>query len=135
MQVYIGNGLDAVLAHLFDIETAQTEQRKLEWFASDEHVARDRHHRHHRVVLVDRLDPEVHGGARILDDNRCAVDKDFAFIRLVQARQNIDQCRFSGPVVTDKAQSLASTNPEGHALDRMDTRIPFVQVSEFYRGS
>ena len=108
---------------------------KLQRLAADEQVAGDRHGRDHGIVLVDRLDAEVHRVARA-----CGCATGLPSIRIspssgsVDAGQDLDQRRLAGAVVADQADRLAAADVEADALQRVDARIPFMQVADSMIG-
>ena len=62
--------------------------------------------------------------------DRLALDQDLALVGPVHAGQDVDQRRLAGAVVADQAERLAAVEVEGHALQRVDAGIPFVQVAD-----
>ena len=72
-----------------------------------------------RQRLVDRLDAERLGIARIVDLGQLAIDVDVAGIALVGARQDLDQRRLAGAVVAEQAHHLAREE-----IDRWRDRRP-----------
>ena len=73
-----------------------------------------------RQRLVDRLDAERLGIARIVDVDFLAVDEDLAVVALVGAGQDLDQRRLAGAVVAEKADDFAGIKIDRRMVDGLD---------------
>jgi hypothetical protein len=57
--------------------------------------------------------------ARRAEGNRPALQQHFARIRLMHAGQDLDQCRFAGPVLAEQRVNLAAPDEEIDAVERL----------------
>jgi hypothetical protein len=71
-------------------------------------------------LLVDDLDPVRSRVARVVDDDRLAVDADLARVGRVSTRQRVHQRRLAGSVATDEGDHLAREQVDGHPVDGVD---------------
>ena len=58
-------------------------------------------------MLMNHANPLVNSVGRRIDGNFFAVDKNFAFIRLVKTVKDIHQGRFTGTVFSEQCQDFA----------------------------
>src|SRR5579864_3671105 len=129
MQVDIGDGLDRFAAHARAIHRADAEQRKVQRLPANKQIARNRQVGHQRVVLVDGFDAELHRRLRRADAHRLTLKQDLAFIRPVNARQDLDECRLAGAVVAEQADDLAAPEFQTDAFQRVYARVPLVEIA------
>src|SRR5450830_591890 len=67
------------------------------WFAADKDVLRGTEMIHQVELLMDDADTQLLGGARAVDGNFLAIDKNLAFVLLIDAGQNLHQRRLPAP--------------------------------------
>ena len=108
-------GRDAVhLAHLQQAEGAG----EMGYLAPKEEIARHRCQRIQGKVLIDSADAGIGCIARRGERDRPALDDDLAVGGLEHTREDFDQGRFAGAVVTEKCMHLARIDSQVHPVQR-----------------
>ena len=93
---------------------------RVEHLAAEEHVGGGVDVVGERERLVDRLDPERSGVARVVDRHGLAVDEDLAGVGRMGAREHAHQRRLAGAVATDEGDDLAGVEVDADAVDGVD---------------
>ena len=90
---------------------------------AEEEVPPDRHQRHHRKVLVDGRNPARACVARRREMHLLAVDDQASAVRLVTAREDLDEARLAGAVVAEDARHLAGVHVRRDVVQRDDVSV------------
>jgi hypothetical protein len=112
----VAQSLVRLTVHTGEVDEAAAVLR----LAAQEEIAGHAHQRDEVDLLVDGGDPGVLGGEWGGERHRLALIGEFAFVRVVDAGENLDQRRFAGAVLTDKRVHLARAGREGDLLQRRD---------------
>jgi hypothetical protein len=88
--------------------------------AAQEHVGRRIDVVGERELLVDALDVEVLGVARVADDPGLAVHQDLARVGGMRSGERADQRRLACAVAADEAQHLPRIDVDAHVIHRVD---------------
>ena len=128
MQIDVRDRLYRFPAHAVMIDQANAADTQAQRLAADEEVSGNGHRRHHRGVLIDRFDAEAHGDLGRSDLDPLSLNANLTLVGLQNAREYFDQRRLSGAVVAHEPDHLARLHVESDALQRMDARVPFVNV-------
>ena len=128
MQIDVCDRLYRFPAHAVMIDQANAADSQAQRLAADEEVSGNRHRRHHRGVLIDRFDAETHGDLGRSDLDPLSLNANLTLVGLQNAGEYFDQRRFPGAVVAHEPDHLARLYVESDALQRMDARVPFVNV-------
>jgi hypothetical protein len=125
----LGDRLAGPLAHRAVVE----QPERVDDLAVEEDVVEDAQLVDQREVLIDGVDPERAGVDDRVQLDRLVVEVDRPRVRLVVAREDLDQRRLAGAVVAEQAEHLAvlqaqvdvaergdGAEPLGHALDAQD---------------
>mmetsp|Transcript_27482 Transcript_27482/g.50762 ORF Transcript_27482/g.50762 Transcript_27482/m.50762 type:complete len:370 (-) Transcript_27482:67-1176(-) len=86
-----------------------------------------------RERLVNRLDVVGAGVTGRVDRDLFTVHKNLARIHAVSPRQDLDQRRFPGPVVTQQAHNFARIEINRHVIDRFDPAKADRDVFHFHK--
>jgi len=73
-----------------------------------------------REILKDSLDAVLPRDLRTRERHGLSVHENLAGIGLKRAGEDLDQCRFSGPIVADEGMNLAGAQGEVAAAERDD---------------
>jgi hypothetical protein len=98
----------------------QERERLVDLLAAQEHVRRHGQLVDEREVLVDAVDPER---ARVVDRlelGLLATQQDPPLVRLLEARDDLDQGRLAGAVVAEQPQHLALAEVQVDVAQRRD---------------
>ena len=82
--------------------------------------------------LINTCDAGGSRIVRVLEVLLHAVDEDLAFVRLVHARQNLDQRGFTRAVLADQAENLTGLYRQVHVLQSHNARKPLGCVFQLY---
>ena len=129
MQIDVRDRLYRFPAHAVVIDQANAANPKAQRLAANEEVSGNGHRRHHRGVLIDRFDAEAHGDLGRSDLDPVSLNANLTLVGLQNARQYFDQRRLSGTVVAHEPDHLTRLHVERDALQRVDARVPFVNVA------
>ena len=99
------------LAHTL-FGAALVEQDALARLDAEDDVLGHRHHRDEHEVLVHHPDPVLDGVGRRVQDDGLALDADLAFVRLVEAVDDVHQRRLAGAVLAEEGVHLAPLDVE-----------------------
>src|SRR5690606_11363563 len=88
-------------------------------------ILRDRKVTHEVHLLVDDRDAELLCLQRARKRHVLSLKEDGAFVTLIDARQDLHERGFAGPVLTDEHLHLARVHVEVDALQRLDTGKAF----------
>src|SRR4029077_8742401 len=116
------------LACKLDVEHPQRPDARGR-LGTEEEVAPDRHQRHHREILIDGRDAERARVSRRLEMHGHAIDEQFALVRLMRAREDLDEARLAGPVVAQHARDGARVNVHRDVLERDHVAVVLRQVA------
>ena len=100
-------------------------------FAAHEEVARHRHQRRERQILIDRADAHIRRITRRAERDQSAVNPNLARCRRVDAGENLDQCRLAGPVVAEERMDFAGINLEVDTVQGAQFAKPLHDVLHF----
>ena len=101
-------------AHLAALDGPERSLR----FAAHEDVLRHRHVLGHAQFLVDQVDAQGAGLARVADFDRLTIENDLARIRRVHARENLHQGALAGAVLSHHGMDFAAAHRQVHAAQR-----------------
>jgi hypothetical protein len=87
---------------------------------ADEHVLEHGHRREELDVLERARDPAPDDAVRRRAQQALAVEGDLALVRLVQARDQVEERRLPGPVGPDQAGDLPLGHVQRDVVDRHD---------------
>src|SRR5574337_926678 len=117
-------------AHAFRIDELHA-QHAARQFPAEKDVRGDVAHAREREILIDHLDPGLADLARVLADERNAVEADVAFVGRVDAGDRLHQRRFAGAVVADQGDGAAGLDREGDAAQSLDRAERLAHVRKF----
>src|SRR5256885_1000186 len=117
-QRFRGGALHAVLI----------EQSVAQALASQEHVLDDVEVVSQRQVLIDGLDAQARGVARVVDVDRMALPGDLAVVYLVDARDALGEHRLTGAVVSAQCGHLPGRDVEVDVVQGLDRTEVLVQL-------
>ena len=103
-------------------------------FAAEENVRRYVEIVGQGEVLIDGLDAEVLGVARVRDLHRLAFEKDRAAVPRHRAREDLDQGRLARSVVANERMRLAAVDVEINASQRLHAPIMLADPPHFDDG-
>ena len=109
------------------IEKAQ----RMGQLATEEDVAHDRLLHAERAVLEHRLDAGVARARRVPARLALTAHQNFPAGRLDRAGEHLDQRRFAGAVIAEKAYDLAAIDVEIDAADREDPSVGLGDAFQF----
>ena len=110
----------------FDIDAAQAVE---EFLVAQIEVLRDGHRGHETGLLIDHRDAVSPSQSRAGDMDLLAVETDFAPGRHDRPREDLDQRRFAGAVLSQDRVNLAATQVEVDVLQRGDAAIGLSDAS------
>ena len=67
-------------------------------------------------MLVDHANTQVDGIGRRSNCDRLSIQKDFPFIRVIQAIENLHQCAFAGTILAQQGVDFAGFHIEIHPV-------------------
>ena len=121
--------LRGFLVHAAEIHERR-EQAFAEELAAQKDVGRDVEVVGEREVLVDGLDAERLGVARLLDRDRSSVDSDLALVGRRGAGERLDEARLAGGVVAHQRVDLAGVDGEVRPRERLDAAVALLQPAQ-----
>ena len=120
-----GERLARLLLHL----SVGEERVRTTDLAAEKHVLGDVEVVGQGEVLVDELDPERGGRARVVDRHRLALEEQLTAVDAVDAREALDQRGLAGAVVTDQCGDLAGIDVEVHVVEHVHGAEALVELA------
>src|SRR5690606_38625975 len=108
--------LAGVGAHGAPVDGAEPRARRV----PEEDVFGDREVVEENRLLMDRGDPLLEGGVCRRQPDGFVLYSDLAFVRLVDAGEDLDQGGLARAVLADERRDLAGVEREAHARKRAD---------------